>query len=1309
MKTFYLKLRNVTLIIVFYLGNYISNAQNPYGNANISVPIYTLKEGNLTVPISLAYDASGVRVDAQASEVGLNWNLIAGGKITRVKRDKADETVRNFADAAPGNRFGGYKTEGFPDVDGLTTDNRFFYFRDLEPDLFTINVSGINAQFYLTNSGIAKNGTNVVLVSQNQDMTIEFTENTAASGVPNIDFPTNLDTWIYGWGSLNAQGKKYYISFKVTLADGTVYYFGETENQREYAFTYNTYKNSNYLSATRQATASYNNDVEKNAREDILAVNAWNLSRIVRPKGALTGTDKYQQITFTYARRAMVLPALAFTEDYSDNTCSPPAATILAYENSPIILKSELQSIESGQFKVEFNSTTVKALEGKVSNIKTIIPDYIDGSLANTNREDISGVNNNPNIPANIEIYTSHNIPAGNYPATDPLTQIPTSEALKHIIVYDKESANTNSIAFYFDYDYFTQNDDGKNTVLFTPEKPKRLRLKGIYQLKIQRTNGDPTSGELQPGYTFIYDPRNLPSKLDLRRDHWGYFNGTINASTNDGVLLTIGYPRNVSNMVENTNSLSCQNKFRDMEAKEEYKTLGTLLRMNLPSGGYIEYSYGLHDCDNYFTEKQIVNAQPVKIGLKKVGGIRVNQVNTYDPVTNATYITRYTYAKKDNPSESSGFLSVWPNYTYCRMNKVAAGTNVTGISFTNPDGTKWVPDREYYSASQYALIQSQYVNGLPVMYRRVKVEDIKIENGNEISNGYTEYEYNNNEQPPYMILQNGQMSFDVDNSSVVGKCFDAYYYLGYRYPKFDLTRGTLKAVRIYKNGLTNPLQETLYNYNVTDYNTNGPLGFIPINAAAIAPPYDVKFRDNRSAGKIIGRVVIGTGLAFAGNAVSQLGTVSSIMNATGNNSAFFSPLKELTPFNILVQILDGLLGTRIEDRSNYSIDKFKVPVGKIVLNNVINKSYDQSGLNPNETTTSYVYGSSNHAQITKTTTTHKPTPSSAVTEEIEQNISYSYDFNTTSATGNDLLGIKRLQERKIIVPIESYTKRNTRVIGGSYIEFNSVESLVGLPSKTFQLELSTSSTSFTPVTVNAGTITKNSNYVLKSTFSEYSDYGLPIRFNATDAPETKIIYGISGQSFLPSEVITAFGTTLSRSTKFEHIPLFGTSKITAPDNSFTTTEFDEIGRVRAVKDLDGNIRKSYNYNYAEKTLANRTFSVTMNVTNNGSLITTKTLSDTETYSSASNGDVLVLSVLPNEGVGSLVMIVDNSLHWSRKILNNWPSISAGVDGIPAFKYPALGAAKQKIGLVTFTITAYSLPDGKGDIIGFRRIKLNID
>lgn len=64
------------------------------GTADVSIPLYTIKEGTVEVPLTLRYHGSGIRVDEQATWVGLGWELMPEGAITQEVRGKSDEEDR---------------------------------------------------------------------------------------------------------------------------------------------------------------------------------------------------------------------------------------------------------------------------------------------------------------------------------------------------------------------------------------------------------------------------------------------------------------------------------------------------------------------------------------------------------------------------------------------------------------------------------------------------------------------------------------------------------------------------------------------------------------------------------------------------------------------------------------------------------------------------------------------------------------------------------------------------------------------------------------------------------------------------------------------------------------------------------------------------------------------------------------------------------------------------------------------------------------------------------------------------------------
>ncbi len=114
------------------------------GSANVDIPIHTFSAKDLSVPISLSYSSNGIKVDQIASWVGLSWSLNAGGVITRIIRDEADDPnpvpyPENFD---PNNPAALKYLE-------YCADDHF----DSEPDLYTFNFDGHVGKFLYDRSG----------------------------------------------------------------------------------------------------------------------------------------------------------------------------------------------------------------------------------------------------------------------------------------------------------------------------------------------------------------------------------------------------------------------------------------------------------------------------------------------------------------------------------------------------------------------------------------------------------------------------------------------------------------------------------------------------------------------------------------------------------------------------------------------------------------------------------------------------------------------------------------------------------------------------------------------------------------------------------------------------------------------------------------------------------------------------------------------------------------------------------------------------------------------------------------------------
>ena len=76
---------------------YGEESVNEYtGTADISVPLYTIKCKDMEIPLVLRYDASGIKVEQEASWVGLGWNLMVGGCINYVCAGAHDQYTQSY-------------------------------------------------------------------------------------------------------------------------------------------------------------------------------------------------------------------------------------------------------------------------------------------------------------------------------------------------------------------------------------------------------------------------------------------------------------------------------------------------------------------------------------------------------------------------------------------------------------------------------------------------------------------------------------------------------------------------------------------------------------------------------------------------------------------------------------------------------------------------------------------------------------------------------------------------------------------------------------------------------------------------------------------------------------------------------------------------------------------------------------------------------------------------------------------------------------------------------------------------------------
>ncbi|MEP1781197.1 MAG: PKD domain-containing protein [Reichenbachiella sp.] len=200
------------------------NVDTHTGTGSVSIPIHSIQEGGFSVPISLGYSASGVRVTDVSGVVGMNWYLSAGGSISREVRGLPDDkattgwlhngvgtTIKNFVTTNAENIL-------FQNLEALDASH------DTDPDVFYINTPFVSGQFFFDHNGKIK-------LQGHQDIRIAY-DSTSTSDI----------TW---FTITDAGGIQYIFDLSDTMSEAVDFdpaevYFKRTQEQYGTAVSYRT-------------------------------------------------------------------------------------------------------------------------------------------------------------------------------------------------------------------------------------------------------------------------------------------------------------------------------------------------------------------------------------------------------------------------------------------------------------------------------------------------------------------------------------------------------------------------------------------------------------------------------------------------------------------------------------------------------------------------------------------------------------------------------------------------------------------------------------------------------------------------------------------------------------------------------------------------------------------------------------------------------------------------------------------------------------------------------------------------------------
>jgi hypothetical protein len=578
------------------------------GTPNISIPLYEINDGDLSVPIVMRYHAAGIRPEEHPSWVGLNWSLQAGGAITRNTKKFPDEADLQYLPSNFTTTGGlGYLYQG-----ALLSGSDWFTYsnfneaegkgRDVEPDEFMFNFGAFSGSFYLDHNGLWK-------VKCDDNVIVEPLVTSGANS--NLE---RLNDW-YAY--------KVIKSFRLIGPDGTKYIFG------------------GYNAAIEFTRPKYADPKNKPV------ATTWYLTKII-------SADGKNSIDFEYIRGNMNIRVSYFQSRQRSDLAGERWLTSFSCSSGnttwdydcQLIEPSFLQSITTSNTKVVFYSSDVNDLPISIpSNINiglfdaTKVGGYLDITIKSTDPE-APDYNIAPcNYNSGSKYYTGH---------------FTKRKKLHTIGIYDLTLGGTI-------YDNCTVEDEPDPDGGITPAKSFTFVYDEVptKRLQLQRIVVANPALDITKKYSFEYydDPSiTLPAYNTFQTDHWGFYNGKVSqfqfdtqlyfqareinsnvAYAKEAVLRKITYPTGGYSEFE----------FEPHDYSQEQR------RYNLPN-----------------TSQTIDGVNVVDLNVTKyAGGLRIKSIKSSSGSNSPVELSEYFY-KTNFPSNgvgglSSGLLMSVPQYAW--------------------------------------------------------------------------------------------------------------------------------------------------------------------------------------------------------------------------------------------------------------------------------------------------------------------------------------------------------------------------------------------------------------------------------------------------------------------------------------------------------------------------------------------------------------------------------------------------------------------------------------------------------------------
>ncbi len=1040
---------------------------SPYtGVPDISIPIYTIKFRDITVPISISYHASGIKVTEEASQVGLGWALNAAGTVSRNiigSDDLFGTTYFNTAIMDFSNGQGPQnlvtRSCSLPMFSKTTSPTTYFFdatpyltatpANDFQPDQFYFNYPGHSGKFLL------KRDKSAVLLKQ-ENISITY------------DDAGNQSNW------------------HIKSADGYVYDFTIFETYTENTLTHKS---------------------------------TWYLTKITSPLG--------NSVTFNYtAASNYVQPIGAYTEtrDDWDNTigANPPAApTSLGRQFGGVPGKQYNSQILSSisfttghvDFKYSYTRTDLAGdpkldsvsiyTQGASAPLKTIALTYDYFTCTNdvSFSTGISPLINDATKRLKLTQLTEKGYFNGQTIQNPP-----------YIFTYNEMANLPSKESFARDHWGYYNGITGKATLIPTTT-PINSTNPYIANLGINGPERDPNPSFEQAftlikiqyptgGYTeFQYESNDFDDGLSEINDNSG-FNALNNVPSLVLKTATISYDA-VAKSYSGSNVFDLTNEYVLQTGGTQAATVSSDFRLSGGSGG---------NCDN------VVGGGPGQI-YYTLNDSHGNQVSYIDPYTSTSCNANQSNTPCMACSTGSPVFSYSNSYQlapdkYTWVAHVVGGSGAAAKLQDMSITLRWYEPSTPPSGSPCVGLPGNFISvGGGIRIKRIIDHDGVNESNNKVrhyiyhyfadksSCGLTsEYSYGRRmSKPQYAYFSIG---YDLFGQSLAGGCgltpFNTIHLMRSCDSNVPLNGSASGAVVGYDQvteliGENGEFGKKVYQY------TNDPdvvLGFNdPYSGQSLPmqPPYNSNLV-NQLNGSLINETdyVSLKGQYYKIKEVNnQYSTAQLPTNTPGSENVVYGIVNKALPYARHGDLCGTPVPPAICDVNSLTFAYTSMKSDWVFLSSSDEKIYNQFGDESHfeENLTNYFYDNANHLQLTRTIATNSKG------EQVTSTMHYPQDF-TIPGGANDAFtqGVQNLLSKHVLsIPLEKFIQKQkadgTNIGAISYV-LTSYNNTLPSPSLAYASMLSAPNTSFAASSISTSGLVKDAAYQPLISFDSYDAFG---------------------------------------------------------------------------------------------------------------------------------------------------------------------------------------------------------------------------